>query len=149
LNTTCLTLTPYTPTDEERFVSLFGNEDVARWMGVVRSPMTSIRPYSPACLRHPPATTVPGHEIVYALKRTAWGQGLGRELVGALVAYGFNTLRLTQIYATVAMQNTASLAVLARLGFRHLRDINEEGGTVTRVLVLENESVGNQRIDVR
>lgn len=55
----------------------------------------------------------------------------------ALVGYGFDTLGLSRVYATVAEANHASLALLARLGFTHERDIAEDDGSVTRVLVLD------------
>ncbi|MEH1098867.1 GNAT family N-acetyltransferase [Micromonospora sp. CPCC 205561] len=77
---------------------------------------------------------VDGHEIIYALVERAWGVGLGTELARALVRYGFDTLDLPRVYATVADANHASLALLGKLGFVHERDIAEDDGTVSRVL---------------
>ncbi|MEU8276345.1 GNAT family protein [Microbispora bryophytorum] len=51
-----------------------------------------------------------------------------------LFAYGFDALELTEVYATVAAPNSASLAVLDRIGFEHVRDIAEDDGGITRVL---------------
>ncbi|MFC0003863.1 GNAT family N-acetyltransferase [Micromonospora siamensis] len=77
---------------------------------------------------------VDGHEIIYALLPSAWGAGLGSEIARAVVAHGFDTLGLSTVYATVAADNTASLALLDRLGFRHERDVTEDDGSTTRVL---------------
>lgn len=75
-----------------------------------------------------------GHEIVYALAPEAWGSGLGTELAEAIVAYGFDTLGLAEVHATVAEPNTASLVLLERIGFAHVRDVREDDGSTTRVL---------------
>jgi RimJ/RimL family protein N-acetyltransferase len=73
---------------------------------------------------------------VYALAQGVWGRGLGTELARAVTGHGFTALELPEVYATVAAPNTASLAVLGKLGFRHVRDVpGEDGGPVTRVLV--------------
>lgn len=81
-----------------------------------------------------PSRDVDGHEIVYALTPGAWGQGFGTEIARALVAHGFDTLGLTEVHATVADGNEASLTLLSRIGFRHVRDITEENGCTTRLL---------------
>ncbi|MGI8577859.1 MAG: GNAT family N-acetyltransferase [Nocardioidaceae bacterium] len=47
-------------------------------------------------------------------------------------AYGVGSLGLSEVHATVAAPNTASLAVLAKLGFEHVRDIDEDDGGTTR-----------------
>ncbi|MGW4499643.1 GNAT family N-acetyltransferase [Micromonospora sp. NPDC004336] len=80
---------------------------------------------------------VDGHEIVYALVKPAWGAGLGTELARALVRYGFDTLDLPRVYATVADANHASLALLGRIGFGHERDVTEDDGSRTRVLAVD------------
>ncbi|MFC8147552.1 GNAT family N-acetyltransferase [Streptomyces paradoxus] len=77
---------------------------------------------------------VDGHEIVYALGPDVWGSGLGTELAEALVRHGFESLGLTEVHATVAAQNQASLRLLGKIGFEHVRDIVEDDGTLTRVL---------------
>lgn len=38
------------------------------------------------------------------------------------------------MHATVAAANQASLTLLARIGFEHVRDIEEDDGSTTRVL---------------
>ncbi|MFI2645500.1 GNAT family N-acetyltransferase [Streptomyces sp. NPDC018610] len=159
LRTERLLLTPYVPEDEEDFVTLFQDERVSRWMGDgpaseaddralfgrVFSKVYANDLFDVWAVRRDGALighaeikrtdTVDGHEIIYALAPSAWGSGLGTELAEALISYGFGPLGLTEVHATVAAPNEASLGVLARLGFTHLRDIPEDDGEITRVLV--------------
>jgi [ribosomal protein S5]-alanine N-acetyltransferase len=57
-------------------------------------------------------------ELGYVLGRAHWGRGLMREALAALIGFAFNTLALNRIEAEVNPANTASLALLARLGFQ-------------------------------
>lgn len=158
LRTERLLLEPYVPEDETAFVALFQDPRVSRWMGdgpsseaedralfgrifttvyaqnlfdvwAVRREETLV---GHAELKR--TDTVDGHELIYALTPAVWGSGLGTELAEALVAYGFDGLGLTEVHATVAAENRASLAVLERIGFGYVRDIAETDGGVTRVL---------------
>ncbi|MFF2009609.1 GNAT family N-acetyltransferase [Streptomyces sp. NPDC058195] len=158
LRTARLRLTPYTPTDEEDFVGLFQDASVARWMGEglqteaedralfgrIFSKVYARGLFDVWAVRHDgrfighaeikPSSSVGGQEIVYALTATAWGRGFGTEIARALTRYGLDTLGLPEVHATVAAANTASLAVLDRTGFRHVRDITEDDGSITLVL---------------
>ncbi|MFE7660510.1 MULTISPECIES: GNAT family N-acetyltransferase [Streptomyces] len=158
LRTDRLLLEPYVPADEDGFVEFFMDARVSRWMGDGPWPEADYRATFARIFDHAyasdgfdvwvvrqdgrlvghaeikPAKVVEGHELIYALAPEMWGRGLGTELARAVVAHGFGTLNLEQVHATVAEPNTASLAVLRRLGFRHLRDIAEDDGTITRVL---------------
>ncbi|MBM7442895.1 GNAT family N-acetyltransferase [Streptomyces sp. HB132] len=169
LRTARLLLTPYTPCDEEEFVALFQDARVSRWMGdgpcaeaedravfgrlfskvyardlfdvwVVREDGTTV---GHAEIKPTPESG--GHEIIYALAPDAWGRGLGTELAGSLVDYGFGVLGLRDVYATVAAENVASLALLRRIGFRHVRDISEADGSTTRLLVRAREESREQQ----
>ncbi len=59
-----------------------------------------------------------GNEIGFLFHRDVWGQGLAREAVGALLRYGFETLRFTSVRADVDPANLRSLTLLERLGFK-------------------------------
>ncbi|MEJ8633143.1 MULTISPECIES: GNAT family N-acetyltransferase [Streptomyces] len=159
LRTERLVLDPYTPEDEEDFVALFQDTKVSQWMGDGPAPEAADRAlfgriftkvyaqglFDVWAVRRDgllvghaeikPTEAVGGHEIIYALAPTAWGSGLGTELAEALVAHGFNTLGLDEVFATVAAANEASLTLLARIGFEHVRDVEEDDGSTTRVLV--------------
>lgn len=166
LRTQRLLLEPYVPEDEDGFVALFQDERVSRWMG--DGPATEAadralfgriftKVYAQqlfdvwavrgdgVLIGHAeikPTDVVGGHEIIYALAPAAWGSGLGTELAEALVTYGFGTLGLTEVHATVAAPNTASLALLSRIGFVHTRDVREDDGSTTRVLTRTPAGMG-------
>lgn len=158
LHTPRLLLDPYTPDDEEEFVALFQDVRVSRWMGDGPSSEADDRAlfgriFSKVYARElfdvwavrregrlvghaeiKRTDAVDGHEIVYALAPEAWGSGLGTELAEALLAHGFETLGLAEVHATVAAENEASLRLLGRIGFAHVRDVEEDDGSLTRVL---------------
>nr|WP_307179877.1 GNAT family N-acetyltransferase [Streptomyces africanus] len=158
MRTARLLLDAYTPKDEEDFVALFQDTRVSRWMGdgpaaeadhralfgriftkVYARDLFDVwavrrggRLVGHAEIKRTDA--VDGHEIVYALAPEVWGSGLGTELAEALVGYGFDRLGLTEVHATVAAENEASLRLLGRIGFAHVRDVEEDDGGLTRVL---------------
>ncbi|GHF86598.1 N-acetyltransferase [Kitasatospora xanthocidica] len=160
LRTARLELSPYVPGDEEDFVALFQDTRVSRWMGDGPSSEQEDRAlfgriFTKVYARElfdvwavrrdgllvghaeiKPTDAAPGQEIVYALAPAAWGSGLGTELARALVAYGFEALGLAEVHATVAAENGASLALLERIGFAHVRDITEDDGSTTRLLTV-------------
>ncbi|MER7699675.1 MULTISPECIES: GNAT family N-acetyltransferase [unclassified Streptomyces] len=165
LRTERLLLEPYVPDDEEDFVALFQDTDVSRWMGDGPSSEAEDRAlfgrvfskvyaqdlFAVWAVRRDGllvghaeikrTDTVNGHEIIYALAPAAWGAGLGTELARAVIAHGFGTLGLTEVHATVAAENTASLTLLRRIGFEQVRDIEEDDGSTTRVLTLRRGAV--------
>ncbi|MFJ7207456.1 GNAT family N-acetyltransferase [Streptomyces sp. NPDC098789] len=158
LRTARLALDPYTPTDEEDFVALFQDERVSRWMGEGPVPEAEDRAlfgriftkvyagklFDVWAVRRDgrlvghaeikPTAESGGHEIIYALSPDAWGARLGTEIAEALIAYATTTLALTEVHATVAAENAASLALLARIGFTYTKDIPEPDGSTTRLL---------------
>jgi len=158
LRTERLLLEPYIPEDEEDFVALFQDTRVSQWMGDGPASEAADRAlfgriftkvyaqelFDVWAVRRDgllvghaeikPTDVVGGHEIIYALTPAAWGFGLGTEVAEAIVAYGFDILGLTEVYATVAAANKASLTLLDGIGFEHVRDITEDDGSTTRVL---------------
>lgn len=160
LRTERLLLEPYVPEDEDGFVALFQDTRVSRWMGDGPDSEAADRALFGRIFTKVYAQelfdvwavrrdgllvghaeikrtdVVGGYEIIYALAPTAWGAGLGTELAEAIISYGFGSLGLTTVYATVAAPNTASLTLLDRIGFDHVRDITEDDGSTTRVLAL-------------
>lgn len=57
-------------------------------------------------------------EIGYLLHPAYWHQGYMREALLCMLKYGFQTLGLHRINALCAKQNTASIALLKKTGFR-------------------------------
>lgn len=158
-----LVLEPYVPADEEAFVALFGDTRVSRWMGDGPQSEEADRALFRRVFTHvydvdgfdvwavrengvlighaeiKPTEVSGGHELIYALVHAAWGRGLGTELAAAIVAHGFESLGLPEVHATIAESNTASLAVMRKLGFEHVRDIRNEDGGVTVLLTLKRQ----------
>lgn len=162
LATERLTLRPYTPADEDSFVALFQDPEVSRFVGdgpsgesedralfgrvftavyatgrfLVWAVERDGRVVGHAELKPSPSDDVDGWELVYVLAQTEWGQGLGRELAGAITRYGCEALGLDRLYATVDAGNARSLRLLARLGYREVGTRVEEATSV-HILVYE------------
>ena len=56
-------------------------------------------------------------ELGYTLARQHWGKGYGTEAAALCVQAAFDSLRLAQLEALVRPENTASAAVVKKLGF--------------------------------
>jgi [ribosomal protein S5]-alanine N-acetyltransferase len=56
-------------------------------------------------------------EIGYELGRAYWRQGIMREALGAVLAFGFGPMNLHRVEANVTVGNEASAGILRRLGF--------------------------------
>ena len=59
-------------------------------------------------------------ELGYRLLPDFWRQGLASEGAAALLAYGFDDMGLTQIFAETMAVNAGSRAVMSRLGLTYL-----------------------------
>ncbi|MEV5269370.1 GNAT family N-acetyltransferase, partial [Streptomyces werraensis] len=58
------------------------------------------------------------------------------EVVRGLLRHAADNLGLKEAYGMVGADNTPSLAMCRRLGFRHVRDVTGDDGTVTKLLVI-------------
>lgn len=56
-------------------------------------------------------------DIGYELAKASWNQGIMTEALRAVLAFGFETMRLHRIQAIVNPENTASIKVLKKAGF--------------------------------
>ncbi|RKH13860.1 N-acetyltransferase [Corallococcus sp. CA053C] len=87
-------------------------------------------------------------EVGYVLGMPLWGQGVMKELMPALLHFGFARMGLHRIEAHLDPRNTASMRVLTRAGFQHEAVLREncagpEGFTDTAVVsLLEGEWKG-------
>jgi len=162
VRTARLLLTPCTRGDEEASVALFQDVRASWWMG--EGPSTGAgdralfgRVFTDVYARGlfdawavredggmagraetKPAPASGGHGIVHALAPAAW-DGLGTGLAGALAGHGAVPLGLREAHATVAAEHGPSLALLRRIGFRHVRDIREADGSTARLLTRTRE----------
>ena len=157
LATARLRLRAYARADEEPFVALFQDPDVARYVGDGRQSEQQDRALfgrifetvypterfavwaverggavvGHAEIKPSPSDDVPGWELVYILARSQWGQGIGTELADVVTDYGF-ALGLPDVWATVDADNVGSIRILDRLGYT-LRGERDEGAG--RVLI--------------
>ena len=58
----------------------------------------------------------------YRFFQKHWGKGYATESAKAVMDYGVNTLKLKNIVAQAAKENTASIKVIKKLGFVFLED---------------------------
>ncbi|MEU9313441.1 GNAT family protein [Streptomyces sp. NPDC048256] len=56
-------------------------------------------------------------KLGYAIAATEWGRGYATDAARALITYAFKELGLHRISAAIGPDNTASIAVVERLGF--------------------------------
>lgn len=134
VHTERLLLEPYVPEDEESFVALFQDTRVSRWMGDGPGSEAADRALFGRILTEVYARDLfdvwavcrDGHLIGHAEIKPTELSG-GHEIIYALA--------LTEVFATVAIQNTASLALLDRIGFEKVRDITEDDGGTTRLSI--------------
>lgn len=63
-------------------------------------------------------------EIAWRLARPWWGQGLATEGSQAVLSYGFERLRLSEIVAFTVPGNTRSRRVMEKLGMRYSEDFD-------------------------
>jgi ribosomal-protein-alanine N-acetyltransferase len=74
----------------------------------------------------------PGPEIVYSLTPAVWGKGYATEAVGAVVDHALGPLGLPEVVADVDNGNTASTAVIERLGLVPFDEVPGLLGPMTR-----------------
>ncbi|MBB5928535.1 GNAT family N-acetyltransferase [Streptomyces echinatus] len=163
LRTERLEFLPYRPEHEDVFVALLRDEEVCRWMGQDLVPEPEIRALFRAILTEvypqrrfdvwglwlagdyvghaevKPTGNVDGHELVTALAPGYWGHGLGGEAVRGLLRHAAENLGLSEAYGMVGAENTASLAMCRRLGFREVRDVVGDDGSVTKLVVISTK----------
>ncbi|WP_380778564.1 GNAT family N-acetyltransferase [Sphingomonas sp. R86520] len=61
-------------------------------------------------------------EIGWSLARTEWGQGYAREAADAALAWGWHEMNLPTVWAITVPANTASRALMDRLGMTRVID---------------------------
>ena len=90
----------------------------APWVARVREDM---QPIGWGGLSVDPKEPEWGLEVSYAFSPATWGKGYATELVNASLAYAFGPLQAREVHAFAKAENTASVRVLAKCGFLHLR----------------------------
>ena len=73
-----------------------------------------------------------GLEIFYSLAPGSWGRGYATEAARAVVGHALGTLGLAEVLAEIDEGNTASVAVVKRLGMTPFAVVPGELGPMTR-----------------
>jgi ribosomal-protein-alanine N-acetyltransferase len=66
-------------------------------------------------------------EVAYLLSKAYWGQGLGTEVAGALLDYGFEHLQLSRLICLIDRENIASIKVAEKIGMRFEKEGTKRG----------------------
>jgi RimJ/RimL family protein N-acetyltransferase len=80
-------------------------------------------------------------EIAYRLPHACWGRGYATEMARAVLAHGFDTLRLERIVGVTYPENEPSQRVLLKLGMRAEGEAVHYGRTM-RVFAAERATFG-------
>ncbi|HEX5707639.1 MAG TPA: GNAT family N-acetyltransferase [Pyrinomonadaceae bacterium] len=155
LETARLVFRPYRPEDVEESVAMLTDAGVMRFVGDGVLDDAGARAMFKRTFTHVYATIafdvwavcekgggeIIGHaeikprkgaedvEIVYLLRREAWGRGYATEIARRLVEYGFEDLKLRRVVATIDVENRASVRVVEKIGMRREGQYEDEHGT--------------------
>jgi RimJ/RimL family protein N-acetyltransferase len=176
IKTRRLVLRPFTPEDSERVAQIQSNWNVIRMLRAASHPATAAsigawlkdhRREWQAGVAYRFAVTEDGRllgcadldeirggrgHLGYWFDQCVWGRGLATEAARAVVDWGFGDLKLQGIDSGCARDNPASVAVLAKLGFRRLGETrvwsNPRRGPITQlVFALEAPSSAAGALD--
>ena len=70
---------------------------------------------------------MPVVEVGWSLSPERWGQGFASEAATASISFGFDALGLDRIVSFTMVENTASRAVMERIGLRYVRVFDRQG----------------------
>ena len=76
------------------------------------------------CVELPPYPFGRSAELIYLLDPRYWGQGLALRTAWAAITHAFLSLQIASVIAGTDLPNTASLAVMRRLGPRFHKDVH-------------------------
>jgi RimJ/RimL family protein N-acetyltransferase len=80
-----------------------------------------------------------GLEVIYSLTPASRGNGYATEAAGAVIDHALGQLGLTEVFAEVDVGNTASAAVIERLGMTAFATLPGVHGPMTRYRKARNE----------
>jgi RimJ/RimL family protein N-acetyltransferase len=76
------------------------------------------------CVELRPYPSPRSAEVVYQLDPRHWGQGLALRMAWTAITHAFSSLQIDSVIAGTDLPNTASLAVMRRLGMRFHKDVH-------------------------
>lgn len=87
---------------------------------------------------YPRPTQTEDWEFVYFLNRNSWGKGYATEIARRIIEYGFDKLKLPEVYATVDDDHSASIRVLEKAGMKFERYESDEDGQFSVYSIKKN-----------
>ena len=158
IETPRLVLRPFTPADVDDLLSMDGDARVMRYIGTGTGPrsrdevVAAIGRIVDFSLRHPgmsllhaslrdvgrfvggcglfPVPDGSAIEIAYRLPYACWGHGYATEMARAVLAHGFDALRLPRIVGLTFPENASSRRVLLKIGMRDEGEAEHYGRTM-------------------
>ena len=70
-------------------------------------------------------------EIIYAIDEAHWRRGYGREILKPLLQHGFDHSEVADIYATVDPDNSGSICLLTEVGMQYINTAPDADGLPT------------------
>lgn len=81
-------------------------------------------------------------EIGYILAKKEWGKGFATEIASRLIAFGFDELKLPEIFATIDDDNSDSIKVAEKVGMKFAHhEYDEQGRFSVYIVKAENHMV--------
>ena len=139
-----VTLREFRSDDAADTLAIIGDDRVTHWLSFDSRDMTAAQAMIDGAVQraqHEPRTeyylavTTDDDELVgfvrlafagvkaaklgYAIRADRWGQGYGTDAARLMIAFGFEDLGLHRISAAIGPDNTASIAVVEKLGMRY------------------------------
>ena len=166
METPLLLIRHFQADDVDTLASLFGNPNVAYWMGDgetlsreqcalwIAKSQHNYHHYGYGVfavvlkdtgkmigcggLVHPDEAS--NCEVIYALEEALWKQGYGTEMVPHILKDGFERCGMTSIYATVDPENSGSVRLLTGVGMQYVNTLPDENGQPTATYLLQRLS---------
>lgn len=129
---------PYTEADAERFLDLIATDRSFGFAFAIT--LLEMGQLCGAVGLHPDPVH-PRAELGYWIGVPYWGRGYATEAARAVLAYGFNALKLHRIWANHFKGNTASARVLQKLGMSYEGCSREHVEKWGRFIDLENYAI--------
>jgi RimJ/RimL family protein N-acetyltransferase len=93
------------------------------------------------CVELLPYPSLGSAELIYVLDPRYWGQGLALRMVWTAITHAFLSAGIDSVIAGADLPNTASIALMQRLGMRFHKDVQYPLGAGVEY-VLHRDDVG-------
>jgi len=91
------------------------------------------------CVELRPYPSPRSAELIYLLDPRYWGQGLALRMAWTAITHAFLSLQIDPVIAGTDLPNTASLAVMRRLGMRFHKDVQYPLGAGVEYVIHQDD----------